>query len=171
MATFLCTSDIRKKKSTFKGTVRKYIYNKRVSNAFSAFRKMNDVRKSSSSRKSILITDLPYMELKPGDSLRAWYWPDVEGEGCKKRLVQIALVDNIATNRSTKSGLAWSGPFCIDGVGEYSLFVKDPRRPAFPHIVHIDVSKVFDEFHICMNIFVIFSLAFSDRWFLCDAIA
>jgi hypothetical protein len=148
--TILCTSDYGKNSSkkhyTLKELIRRYIQIKRTNYAVESFRSMKQVIrvKLNPKKEKSKPTQLPYIVLHPGDSLSNWYWPDVNGEGCKKRLVQIALAETSAfkPDENLPQNLAWSGPFCVDGLGEYSLYVKDPKRHVYPHLVHIDVSKV-----------------------------
>jgi hypothetical protein len=149
--TILCTANYNKKSSRWKlplrEAVKKYIVYKRVERAISSFRSMKDLlhtRGSFPSRKESGSAQMPYIVLRPGVLYTNWHWPNANGEGCKKRLVQIALVDatSFPSDESARSNLSWSGPFCVDGLGEFSLYAKDPRRSEFPHLVHIDISKV-----------------------------
>jgi hypothetical protein len=106
-------------------------------------------------------SNYPYRVLWPYSSYNSWYWADTEAQSYKSGVIQLALEDDKKFPLINIQGekLKWSGPVCINGIGEYSLMVYDPKREEYPHIVHINISIVCFVFIYMNNNFFLMFLA------------
>jgi hypothetical protein len=81
--------------------------------------------------------------LKPEGKLTSWTWADARKESCERKVVQFALVDSNFEMRGDFDGsdLNWSGPLGIAVAGEYTLFVDDPFRTSFAHMMRVVIRE------------------------------
>jgi hypothetical protein len=100
---------------------------------------------SSEVKKKKVEKSLPYIELKPNGTLTSWKWTDSSEDSYDKKVVQFSIQPKDFRSQGDysdeKYDYDWSGPVGIGAVGEYTLFVKDPRREDYAHMVRIIIRE------------------------------